>query len=103
MPCPGWNACPHLRQRFSLIRQPAQEEEYAAEIGIFSTSAEYWFASNDASAEISAERWNYRLKGSPAEHGVFERIGVLFVHEFERKAFFEVTHHAGRDLAEQDL
>jgi hypothetical protein len=31
-----------LRQRFSLIRQPAQEEEYAAEIGIFSTSAEYW-------------------------------------------------------------
>ncbi len=32
----------------------------------------------------------------------FERFGQLLVHELERKAFLEVSHHPGLDLAGQD-
>src|SRR5512140_1532210 len=36
----------------------------------------------------------------PRGNAVFERLSNLLVDEFEREAFFEVSHHPGLDLAE---
>src|SRR5437667_9166425 len=38
----------------------------------------------------------------PRGNAVFECLGVLRVDELDRKAFLEVSHHAGLDLAEHD-
>src|ERR1700722_1141490 len=37
----------------------------------------------------------------PRADGVFEGLGELLVDEFEREAFFEISHHTGLHLAEQ--
>ena len=36
----------------------------------------------------------------PRANAVFERLGQLLVDEFQRKTFFEVSHHPGLDLAQ---
>ncbi len=40
------------------------------------------------------------LRALPRGNRVFERLGQLLVNELERKAFLEVSHHAGLHLAE---
>jgi len=37
----------------------------------------------------------------PRGNAVFERFGQLLVHELDREALFEVSHHPGLDLAKQ--
>ena len=38
----------------------------------------------------------------PRGNAFFERLGHLFVNEFERKTFFQVSHHPRLNLAEHD-
>jgi hypothetical protein len=40
--------------------------------------------------------------GLPRGNVVFERLGQLLVDEFQREAFFEVSHDSRLDLAEHD-